>query len=294
MAETVPRPVLRYFGGKWRIAPWIIEHFPQHKIYTEPFGGAASVLLRKPRASIEVYNDLNSRVVNLFKVLRDPEKAEELKRRLDLTPFSHTEFYDALESLESKEDDLIESARKLIVVSFMGFGSDAISGKRKTGFRFMPNCKFEGRHPVAQAWSTYPDIIPAVVKRLKGVIISNLDALEVIKAYDHPEALHYLDPPYPFKTRKDISNGRSKANYVFEMDDSKHEEMIQFLKSGKIEGMVVLSSYKNTIYDSLGWEIRKKKTTDMMNNNREEVLYLCPRTCLALKRRDGFSLDLTV
>ena len=118
------RPVLRWHGGKWRLAPWIISHFPPHRSYVEPFGGAASVLLRKERSYGEVYNDLDDLVVNLFRVLRHPEWGGALLESLCLTPFSRIEFEQAI---EPGEGDPIEAARRLIIRSFMGFGSNAHS-----------------------------------------------------------------------------------------------------------------------------------------------------------------------
>lgn len=74
------------------LAPWIISHFPAHRVYVEAYGGAGSVLMRKPRAYAEVYNDLDGEVVNLFRVLRNPSQARELIRIVDLTPYAREEF----------------------------------------------------------------------------------------------------------------------------------------------------------------------------------------------------------
>ena len=102
------RPLVRYHGGKWMLAPWIIAHFPPHRTYVEPFGGGGSVLLRKTRSYAEVYNDLGGEIVNLFRVAR--ARGEELARLVELTPFARAEF---AESYEPAEDEL-EEARRLI------------------------------------------------------------------------------------------------------------------------------------------------------------------------------------
>ena len=87
---TIKRPALRYYGGKWNLAPWIISFFPPHKNYVEPCGGAASVLLQKPRSPLETYNDFDGNVVNFFRVLRD--RPDELIRKIRLTPWARAEY----------------------------------------------------------------------------------------------------------------------------------------------------------------------------------------------------------
>lgn len=116
--ETVKRPALRYHGGKFRIAQWIINQFPEHLCYVEPFGGGGSVLLRKSPAKIEVYNDLNGGVVNFFRVLR--ERPADLIAAIELTPYSRKEFIQAQEPC----DDPLERARRFYVWSWQGRAQD--------------------------------------------------------------------------------------------------------------------------------------------------------------------------
>lgn len=231
------RPVLRYHGGKWRLAPWIIDHFPAHRVYVEPFGGAASVLLRKPRAYAEVYNDLDGEVVNLFRVLRDRELAQQLEAVCRLTPFSRSEFALSYEPA----DDPVEQARRTLFRSFAGFGSVGASG-RKTGFR--SNVTRNGTVP-AHDWATLAEAIPTFVERLQGVVIECEPALDVIRRYDGPETLHYIDPPYPFSTR--TATAQWDRNYRHEMTDDEHRELAAVLRH--LEGMVIISGYPCELYD---------------------------------------------
>ena len=97
--SDIKHPAIRYHGGKFRLAAWIIEKMPEHTCYVEPFGGAAGVLLQKPRSYAEVYNDLDGEVVNLFRVLRDPEMNQRLRDACILTPYSREEFCAAREAV---------------------------------------------------------------------------------------------------------------------------------------------------------------------------------------------------
>lgn len=260
----VDRPILRYHGGKWKLAPWIIEHFPEHRIYTETFGGAGSILLRKPRSFSEVYNDLYSDVVTLFKVLRDLDKSGELIRRLALTPYSRVEFE---ESYSASECD-IETARKLIVRAFMGFSS--ASATTPNGRGFCGGAKSPNTSP-ADEWARFPHNISQVAKRFIGVVIENRPAMQVLKQYDTAETLHYVDPPYPKQTRT------SGDVYAFEMDENDHRELGATLNS--LKGMVVLSGYACELYDNKlfpHWHRVTKDTFADHGVKRTEVLWLNP------------------
>lgn len=255
------RPVLRWHGGKWLLAPWIIDHFPDHRIYVEPFGGAASVLLRKPRAYAEIYNDLDQDVVNLFRVLRSDD-AGRLIEKVRLMPFSRTEFDAAYGEAETPIDQAVST----IVRSFMGFGSDAALG-RATGFRAVSNRS--GTSP-AHDWKNYPDCLQMIIDRLSGVVIENRAALDVMRANDGPDTLHYVDPPYLHDTRAHSSG----KNYRHEMSDDDHLVMLDFLSS--LKGKVVLSGYPSETYDTFlrDWIRVERKALADGAAERTEVLWM--------------------
>lgn len=265
---TPTRPVLRWHGGKWLLAPWIISHFPPHRVYVEPFGGAASVLLRKKRSYAEVYNDLDRDAVNLFRVLQDPGRADRLHELLRLTPFARAEFEQAY---EPTEDD-VERARRLIIRSFMGFGSDGCNDARPTGFR--ANSNRSGTTP-AHDWVNYADALPHVIERLRAVIIESRDAIAVMAHQDSPATLHYVDPPYLWATRAAVKNSERK-NYRHEMNDDDHARLLDFLKT--LEGMVILSGYPSQMYDDAlpGWTRLEREALADGARARIEVLWINP------------------
>jgi DNA adenine methylase len=211
------RPVLRWHGGKWKLAPWIIEHFPPHRVYVEPFGGAA------------------------------------------LSPIEH--------------------ARRLIIRSYMGFGSNAHNG-RSTGFR--SNSNRSGTLP-AHDWVNYPAALAAIIDRMQGVVIENRDAMAVMLQHDEHDTLHYVDPPYLAATRSPANKYDLKYRmYRHELTDDGHIRLLDAVQ--ELRGMVVLSGYPSEIYDSTlaGW--RRVETAALADGARPrtEVLWINPQAAAAL------------
>lgn len=259
------RSAISLNGGKWKLATWIISHFPPHRVYVEPFGGAASVLLRKPRSYAEVYNDKWGTVVNVFRVLRDPEQAAELERLLRLTPFARDEFEAAYRPGASD----VERARQTILRSFAGFGSASTNGEFATGFR--ANSNKSGTTP-AHDWANFPRHIRQFTERLRGVVIESRDAVDVVEQHDGPQTLHYVDPPYPHSTR---NMDRGNAAYACEMDDNDHRRLASALRG--LRGMVILSGYPCDLYDGElypDWHRVQREAHADGARDRIEVLWL--------------------
>jgi DNA adenine methylase len=255
------RPPLRYHGGKWRLAPWIISHFPvRHSVYVEVFGGAAGVLLRKPRSKIEVYNDLESQVVNFFRIVRDPIRCGELVRRLSLTPFSRDEF----ESSYFNPSDDLEAASKFVTRCAMGHGTCSMDPLDSNGFR---SCDIRAGKSYAREWAGMPDAIAAAGVRFQGVTIENLDFRRLIPKFDSPDTLFYVDPPYLLDLR--ASGGKG---YVHELTESDHRQLAWLLHRSSAK--VVLSGYDSQLYRDLFGDWRRVEKHTTANGQRGAV----PRT----------------
>lgn len=250
--------VFKYPGSKWRIANWIIQHFPEHHSYLEPFFGSGAVLFTKPRSNIETVNDLNGEIVNLFKWIReDPEK---LAYAVSLTPYAR----DVYEGAYIKTEDDFAKAVNMLIKMQMGHGF------RQTGEKVGWKMDIQGREKAyaATQWSKLPEIIFQAADRLRGVQIENRPALSIIQRFAFPNVLIYADPPYLMKTRC------GRKQYSHEMTDDDHLDLLKALKNHP--GPVLLSGYASKMYDEVlfGWHRETIHSADQKARPREEVLWM--------------------
>ncbi len=255
-------PVLKYPGAKWSLSRWIISNFPygyEKMTYLEPYFGSGGVFFNKKRSKIETINDLDSNVVNLFKVIR--ECPEELASLIKFTPWAREEYKISYENT----GDNLEDARRFIVRLWQ-----AIGGKTSdiTGWsnNIKPVDSGKGR------WSKLDCCILETTKRLQSkklniVQIENMPAIELIQRYNKPYVFIYGDPPYILSTR-------SKRIYKHEMTEDDHIELLGILKQHK--GPVMISGYDHEIYNSMldGWIKKQHKANCEFGKKAIETLWM--------------------
>ncbi len=241
---TVLRSPVKMIGGKGVLRRRILPYFPTHTTYVEPFGGGANLLLIKEPCATEVYNDLDPRLVGLFRCIVDPEMRARLTWKLSLTPYSRQERLDSKAAC-LEEKDPVEQARMFFTDSRQSLGGML----DRSSWGFVKNISVRGMaQPISANLATI-NMLPRIAERMKDVVLRNQSWQGVVQEFDSPETLFYLDPPYPKETRRD-------GWYDFEMSDTDHDELLDTLKG--IQGMAVLSGYHNEAYADLqnnGWEL---------------------------------------
>src|SRR5205807_1863886 len=117
--------------------------------------------------------------------------------------------------------DPIEQARRAVVRSFFGHGGSMArrtvkGGLMRSGFR-QYSIKNQWSSP-AQDWKNYAEALPALIERLRGVVLEHRPALFVLRKHDSERTLHYVDPPYLQRTKRDYS----RESYRFSMGEKDH------------------------------------------------------------------------
>lgn len=239
------RSPITTFGGKGVIANRLIALFPSHEIYADIFGGGASMLLKKEPAPIEVYNDLDSDLVNFFRVLRDPEQYRALQCAVECTPVSREEFYFCRDHPYPEPADPVERARRFMVTCRQSF-----SGGRDS-WTFSRTAVRRGMSLTCSHWLSGVEMLAEVHQRLMRVLIEHCDWERIFDRYaDNPDVLIYADPPYHPDTRR-------SGGYKHELTAGDHEHLVErFLLA---DCKIMLSGYDHPAYQPLvdaGWRKR--------------------------------------
>jgi DNA adenine methylase len=248
------------------VAGRIAALLPPHEHYVEPFAGSLAVLLAKIPSPMETVNDLDGRLMNFWRVLRD--QPSELERACALTPHSRAEYLAAYEPA----DDELEQARRTWVILTQGRGGQM----RSTGWRFYQDPRGAGSSMAAYL-GTYADRILPAARRLRNVSLECMDALDLIRDYGrHPDVLIYADPPYLGSLRTK-NKGRCRGpDYDYELrSDEEHAGLLEALLGCR--AAVVLSGYASELYDGLltTWFRREiaARASNGVEQARTEVLW---------------------
>jgi DNA adenine methylase len=253
--------VLKYPGAKFSIAEWIIGHMPTHRTYCEPYFGSGAVFFTKQPSRLETINDLDGRVVNLWRVIR--ERPDELARAVALTPWSRQELSEVLADVEHGDD--VERARRFLVWCWQQIGRRTNSPGSGGSWRWTKDAK---SNPVG-SWLDLPNRIGVAAARLQPVLIECRPALDVVEGHNRPDVLIYADPPYTPDTV-----ARLPYKHVMTLDE--HDALLGALEAHS--GPVLLSGFRSTLYDERLTHWRRIERGYVAENGakKTECLWLNP------------------
>lgn len=262
------RQPLKWHGGKYYLADWIISHFPEDFThYVEPYFGGGAVLLRQPEGRSEVVNDINHNLMTFWAVLRSPGMFRELRTLLENTPLSEGIFNHAKTASHDPTDDFVAQAWRFFVTA-----RQSRQGLCKDFATLSRNRTRRGINEQASQWLRAIEGLEDVHRRLRGVVILNRPALEVIQQQDGENTLFMLDPPYLAETRT------VRDAYAYEMSTADHIELLELLAD--IEGRFVLCGYPSDLYaeyaDACNWrQVTKQIDNKAASGPQKRVMTEC-------------------
>jgi len=214
------------------------------------------MLMAKRPSYVEIINDLNDDIINLFNILRDPILRQQLIEEIELTPYSRKEHELSYYPCE----DVLEKTRRFLIRSNQGWQGRTTKSGWKTGEK-----EFRSIH----IWTKLPQRLTRFAERLKNVQIECRPAVEIIEKRDTPDTFHFIDPPYPEKTLK-----QKRRGYLYHMTDREHEELIDLILG--LKGKVLITMNENSIYDKLLQDNFRKDYIDSIDCRQQprfETIY---------------------
>jgi DNA adenine methylase len=244
---------ISYYGGKQRLVPEILPLFPPHNQYVEPFTGGGAVFFAKKRSKHEVINDLDKRLVNFYRVVKDEEKFLKLQEMIRGTLHSEYDYLRSKQIVAEPMKDEIEFAWALWFQTNCTF-SHIIGG----GFAF---ANTDNAPKLTN--NKKKDFELYYCKRLERVEIFNRDAVELIKLKDGEDVFFYCDPPY-------VSSDCGHYD-GYTMDHFR--TLLDTLKN--IKGKFLMSSYPEELLmeyrRECGWNYKDIEARVMVTGKREGV-----------------------
>ena len=235
--DTKPAPMIRWQGGKRRLAPHLLPLFPEHSCYVELFaGGAALFFLRPEPARVEVLNDINGELVNLYRVVQ--HHFDEFVRQFDWSLGSREVFKRQLATPPEILTDIQRAARFFYLIN------NAFAGK-VSGQTY-------GTATTRRAWSAegVADKLHTARLRLQGVHIEHEPWQRCLQRYDRPHTFFYADPPY-WQT----------AGYGCTFGWEEYERLAEAMRTMQGKMMLSINDHPDIRALFAGFNTRELKTT---------------------------------
>ncbi|CAG1021092.1 DNA adenine methylase [Methylococcales bacterium] len=177
------KPIIPWVGGKRRLAKHILPMFPAHECYVEPFAGGAALFFMKDQADVEVLNDINGDLVNLYRVVK--HHLEEFVRQFKWALVSR-QIYEWLKQMPGEPLTDIQRAARFYYLQKMAFGGKVANQTFGTATTSPPRLNL----------LRIEEELSAAHLRLSRAYIEHVTWDDCIRRYDRPHTLFYLDPPY--------------------------------------------------------------------------------------------------